>query len=123
LRTPFPYAIPAPRLICIAHPFSLLAAEVVISALNQFEGIQRYGPQFGTVVFRYIPRRPGLDADEINASIRRHLFESGSAVTGRTRVRGQPCLKFTCINPATSEAQMNELIEAVVAQGKELEQA
>ncbi|MGB8063266.1 MAG: pyridoxal-dependent decarboxylase [Candidatus Sulfotelmatobacter sp.] len=79
-------------------------------------------PQLSTVVFRYIPRQPGLHADEINSSIRRRLFESGSAVIGHTRLRGQQCLKFTCMNPATSEAQMKELIEAVVAQGNKLEQ-
>ncbi len=78
-------------------------------------------PQLTTVVFRYVPQQPGLDADRINASIRRRLFESGSAVIGHTRVRGRQCLKFTCMNPATSEGQMQELIEAVVAQGKELE--
>jgi L-2,4-diaminobutyrate decarboxylase len=80
-------------------------------------------PQLSTVVFRYIPQQSGLDADLINAAIRRRLFETGSAVIGHTRVRGQQCLKFTCMNPATSEAQMKELIEAVVAQGKELERA
>ncbi len=78
-------------------------------------------PQLSTVVFRYIPQQPGLDADRINASIRRRLFESGSAVIGHTRVRGQQCLKFTCMNPSTSEEEMKKLIEAVVAQGKELE--
>ena len=78
-------------------------------------------PQLSTVVFRYIPRQFGLDADLINAAIRRRLFETGSAVIGHTRVRGRQCLKFTCMNPATSEEQMKELIEAVVAQGEELE--
>jgi L-2,4-diaminobutyrate decarboxylase len=80
-------------------------------------------PQLSTVVFRYMPQQPGLDADHINATIRRRVFESGSAVMGHTRVRGQQCLKFTCMNPATSEAQMKELIEAVVEQGKQLEHA
>lgn len=80
-------------------------------------------PQLSTVVFRYIPQQLGLDADNINALIRRRLFESGSAVIGHTRVRGQQCLKFTCMNPATSEEQMKKLIEAVVEQGKELEHA
>ena len=78
-------------------------------------------PQLSTVVFRYIPQPPAIDTDRINASIQRRLFESGSAVIGHTRVRGQQCLKFTCMNPATSEAQMKELIEAVAAQGNKLE--
>ena len=78
-------------------------------------------PQLSTVVFRYIPRRTELDADRINASIRRRLLESGSAIIGHTRVRGRQCLKFTCMNPATSDRQMKELIEMVRAQGEELE--
>jgi len=78
-------------------------------------------PQLSTVVFRYIPRQAGLDADLINAAIRRRLFETGSAVIGHTRVHGQQCLKFTCMNPAASDSQMKELIEMVRVQGKELE--
>lgn len=78
-------------------------------------------PQLSTVVFRYVPRQRRLEVDRINASIRRRLFETGSAVIGHTRVRGQQCLKFTCMNPATSEAQMKELVDLVLAQGKELE--
>jgi L-2,4-diaminobutyrate decarboxylase len=80
-------------------------------------------PQLSTVVFRYTPQQPGLDPDRINATIRRRLFESGSAVIGHTRVRGQQCLKFTCMNPATSDGHMKDLIEAVVEQGKRLEHA
>ena len=80
-------------------------------------------PQLSTVVFRYIPQQAALDADRINASIRRRLFESGSAIIGHTRVRGRQCLKFTCMNPATSDRQMKELIEMVRAQGEELERA
>ena len=79
-------------------------------------------PQLSTVVFRYIPRQAG-DADGINATIRRRLLERGSAVIGHTRVRGRQCLKFTCMNPATSDGQMKELIEMVLAQGRELERA
>ena len=78
-------------------------------------------PQLSTVVFRYVPRRAGVNTDLINPAIRHRLFESGSAVVGHTRVRGQECLKFTCMNPATSEAHMKELIERVLAQGQDLE--
>lgn len=78
-------------------------------------------PQLSTVVFRYIPRKAGGDPDRINASIRRCLLESGSAVIGHTRVQGQQCLKFTCMNPATSDGRIKELIEMVRAQGEELE--
>lgn len=80
-------------------------------------------PQLSTVVFRYVPRQAAIDADRINMSIRRRLFATGAAVVGHTRVRGQQCLKFTCMNPTTSEAQMKELIEMVVAQAGELQRA
>lgn len=80
-------------------------------------------PQLSTVVFRYIPRHAGLHADRINPSIRQRLLASGFAIIGHTRVRGQQCLKFTCMNPATSDTQIKELIEMVLAQGTELEHA
>jgi len=80
-------------------------------------------PQLSTVVFRYIPRKAGLNPDHINTAIRRRLFETGTAIIGHTRVHGRQCLKFTCMNPATSETQMLELIKAVVGQGEELEKA
>jgi L-2,4-diaminobutyrate decarboxylase len=76
-------------------------------------------PQLSTVVFRYVPTR--ADADQMNAAIRQRLFDQGLAVIGHTRVRNQQCLKFTCMNPSVSEAQMESLIRQVVQQGKELE--
>ena len=78
-------------------------------------------PQLSTVVFRYVPRQAALDADRINSTIRRRLFENGSAVIGHTRVRGRQCLKLTCMNPVASDTQMAELIEMVLTQGDELE--
>ena len=80
-------------------------------------------PQLSTLVFRYVPRQTGLTADPINVALRHRLFETGSAVIGHTRVRGHQCLKFTCMNPATSELQMKELIEMVLTQGQKLERA
>jgi len=80
-------------------------------------------PHLSTVVFRYLPDRKDVNADELNARIRQNLFERGAAVVGHTRAHNRQCLKFTCMNPATSEIQMKELIEAVVAQGEELERA
>jgi L-2,4-diaminobutyrate decarboxylase len=71
-------------------------------------------PQLSTVVFRYVPPRPELDADQINAAIRQQLFNQGRAVIGHTRVRNQQCLKFTCMNPAVSETQMRNLIQLIL---------
>ena len=78
-------------------------------------------PQLSTVVFRYRPSNSDLDADKINAAIRQRLFEQGTAIIGHTRVREHQCLKFTCMNPATTEANLDDLIEAIAQQGISLE--
>jgi L-2,4-diaminobutyrate decarboxylase len=80
-------------------------------------------PQLSTVVFRYRPSRAELNADELNTSLRQRLFDRGVAVIGHTRVRNCPCLKFTCMNPSVTEAQMDALIGAIVEQGRQLESA
>jgi len=74
-------------------------------------------PQLSTVVFRYIPPA-GADADRINSAIRQSLFDGGLAVIGHTRVRGRQCLKLTCMNPATTEANLEELIALIQMQGR-----
>ena len=78
-------------------------------------------PQFSTVVFRYKPQQKDVDADKLNSDIRRSLFERGAAVIGHTRVRNQQCLKFTCMNPTTTEPQIEELIRLIAEGGKKLE--
>jgi len=78
-------------------------------------------PQFSTVVFRYLPLNLHLNADRINFEIRKRLFETGQAVIGHTRVHGYQCLKFTCMNPVTSEAQMKELLAMIVDHGAKCE--
>jgi L-2,4-diaminobutyrate decarboxylase len=76
-------------------------------------------PQLSTVVFRYISSRLESDADRINTEIPQKLFDRGAAVIGRTRVQGRHCLKLTCMNPATTEADMEKLIELISSQGRE----
>ncbi len=78
-------------------------------------------PQYGCVVFRYRPSRPEADSDQLNALLRQKLFERGMAVIGHTRVRGRQCLKFTCMNPTASEADLDRLLQQIVEQGRELE--
>jgi L-2,4-diaminobutyrate decarboxylase len=70
-------------------------------------------PQLSTVVFRAFPLA-NADADTLNSTIRQRLFASGRAVIGHTRVRNQQCLKFTCMNPSTTEAQLKSLIQAIL---------
>ena len=80
-----------------------------------------HDPRLGCVVFRYRPLDPGADADRVNAAIPRRLFDTGRAVIGHTRVGGRPCLKFTFLNPCTSPADVEELVDLVAAEGEELE--
>jgi L-2,4-diaminobutyrate decarboxylase len=78
-------------------------------------------PQLSTVVFRYVPARADTDSDGLNATLRQRLFDRGLAVIGHTRVRNRQCLKITCMNPAVTNSQMQELISTIVDQGMNLE--
>ena len=79
-----------------------------------------HDPQFGCVVFRYRPNAPEADTDALNASLRQRLFDRGLAVIGHTRVRGRQCLKFTCMNPMTTEKDLEVLLHQIVEQGRSL---
>ena len=78
-------------------------------------------PQLSTVVFRYVPSRPGKDSDLINATLRQRLFDRGLAVIGHTRVRNSQCLKFTCMNPTIANSQMEGLIRTITDEAAEIE--
>ena len=77
-------------------------------------------PQLTTVLFRYLPPDPG-DADRVNGALRRLLLEAGQAVLGRTELArerpgtapGTVRLKLTLLNPHTTEAQIDALVDAV----------
>ncbi|GGM72518.1 putative decarboxylase [Longimycelium tulufanense] len=78
-----------------------------------------------TVVFRYRTPYPAMD-DEVNARLRRRLAESGRALVGRTATRlagpGSPrrvCLKFTLLNPAATQRDVDALVDAVLDAGRE----
>jgi L-2,4-diaminobutyrate decarboxylase len=92
-------------------------AAIVVRASRDLELVCE--PQLSTIVFRYISSGLESDADRINTEIPQKLFDRGVAVIGRTRVHGQHCLKLTCMNPATSEADMEKLIELISRQGRE----
>jgi L-2,4-diaminobutyrate decarboxylase len=77
-------------------------------------------PQLSTVLFRYAAL-PGTNANVLNYQIRQQLFHEGQAVIGHTRVRGQQCLKFTCMNPSVSELDIEGLIGLIVERGRGLE--
>lgn len=75
-------------------------------------------PQLSTVVFRYVADGKGSLADRVNAEIRQRLFDRGVAIIGHTRVRGRQCLKFTCMNPTATEADMEGLIDLIRTEGQ-----
>ena len=78
-------------------------------------------PQLSTVIFRYVPSAANVDADLLNNRIRRQLFELGQAVIGHTRVRNCQCLKFTCMNPAVSDVEMEDLLKTILELGRQFE--
>ncbi|HEV3512743.1 MAG TPA: aspartate aminotransferase family protein [Candidatus Sulfotelmatobacter sp.] len=75
-------------------------------------------PQLSTVVFRYLPSANRGDADVVNARIRQNLLERGVAVIGHTRVHNRQWLKFTCMNPTASEADLETLLGMIVEEGR-----
>jgi len=94
-------------------------AAKLIRNTQQFELMS--DPQLSTVVFRYVPSQPDLDGDRINGALRQSLFNQGMAVIGHTRLAGKQYLKFTCMNPAVTEDQMQDLVLTILEQGKKEE--
>jgi L-2,4-diaminobutyrate decarboxylase len=78
-------------------------------------------PTLTTVVFRYLPARVGIDVNQLNLKLRQNLFDQGIAVIGHTRVRGVQCMKFTCMNPAVADHQLDSLIRLIADNGEQLE--
>ncbi|GAA2746724.1 pyridoxal phosphate-dependent decarboxylase family protein [Kitasatospora cinereorecta] len=84
-------------------------------------------PTLSTVVFRYRPAQDDpVSSDRINAGLRRRLLRGGTAVIGRTDLTGEAGgirLKFTTLNPTTTEADVRGLIASVIAAGVAEEEA
>lgn len=81
--------------------------------------------ELSTVVFRYRCDADAEIEDEINGALRRRLLETGGALIGRTAVRtaepGSPervCLKFTLLNPTTTNEDIDGLVDAVLHAGR-----
>jgi L-2,4-diaminobutyrate decarboxylase len=94
-------------------------AHAVISGSAHLEGLHE--PALGCVVFRYRPSDPDLDGDHLNSCLRQGLFDAGSAVIGQTQVAGKTCLKLTCLNPCTTEAEIGDLLRQIEEVGQALE--
>lgn len=68
-------------------------------------------PVLTSVVFGY------RASDAVNARIRRRLLREGRAVVGRTEVGGRVRLKLTLLNPHARPADVDALLDAIVAAG------
>ena len=53
--------------------------------------------------------------DATNIRIHRDLFDSGRAVIGRTRVKGEVALKLTLLNPHTTPSDIDALLDEIVS--------
>jgi glutamate/tyrosine decarboxylase-like PLP-dependent enzyme len=53
--------------------------------------------------------------DDANIRIHRDLFDAGTAVIGRTRVKGRVSLKLTLLNPHTTPRDIDALLDAIVS--------
>ena len=56
---------------------------------------------------------PGRTADDLRR-VQQHLLASGEMVLGRTEIHGRAALKFTFMNPSTSEAEIDGLVEKIL---------
>jgi L-2,4-diaminobutyrate decarboxylase len=81
-------------------------------------------PALTTLLFRYRARHG--DPDQVNAALRRGLLAQGAAVIGRTRLPdpagrqpgpGSLRLKLTLVDPQTTAASLDRLIELIAAAG------
>jgi L-2,4-diaminobutyrate decarboxylase len=80
-----------------------------------------------TVVFRVAGQElPADGLDAVQGEVRRRLLTSGRALIGRTKVparNGRPALvalKLTLLNPNATAADIEELLDQVVATGHEV---
>jgi L-2,4-diaminobutyrate decarboxylase len=71
-------------------------------------------PALNAVVFRYAPvgHNPE-DLDRLNLEARRRLFDQGIASLAQTKVDGRIYLKFTLLNPLTTDAHIATIIDAI----------
>ena len=91
--------------------YELMLAEPRLELLHR--------PELSTIVFRYRPCLTTSEAelDTLNASIRSQLARDGEAMIAATKVDGRRYLKFTLLNPATTVAQMGEIVDLILAYG------
>lgn len=82
-------------------------------------------PELSTLVFRFIPRQSLNDEqiDAVNADIRKSMFRAGNAVIAGTKVNKRQYLKFTLLNPMTTQEDIADVIRLIAHYGQELTRA
>ncbi|NXY97996.1 aspartate aminotransferase family protein [Streptomyces sp. BR123] len=91
----------------------------IIDADSRYEVVVR--PQISTLVFRYVPEgevRSDL-VDEANLHARKALFASGEAVVAGTKVDGKQYLKFTLLNPQTTTADIEAVLDLLASHAEQ----
>ncbi|CDG16942.1 putative L-2,4-diaminobutyrate decarboxylase [Xenorhabdus doucetiae] len=76
-------------------------------------------PVLSTLVFRFMPMQPLSEdhLDRLNADIRKALLREGNCIIAGTKIEGRQYLKFTFLNPATTQQHLQEIVNEIVAQG------
>lgn len=78
-------------------------------------------PQLSTVLFHYLPPADTeLSPGALTHAIRDLLFDTGEAVVATTVFRGEPCLKFTLLDPTMTAELIGEVLDRVIAAGGQL---
>ncbi|MEU2149341.1 pyridoxal-dependent decarboxylase, partial [Streptomyces globisporus] len=72
-------------------------------------------PQLSTLVFRYIPAGVTSpdEIDRANLHARKALFASGEAIVAGTKVGDRQYLKFTLLNPETTEHDIATVLDLI----------
>jgi len=80
-------------------------------------------PSLGILCFRFRPRGSPLPAariDELNERVQARIIESGTAMLSSTRLRGAYSLRLCIMSHQTTWRDVEETLEAIEANGREL---
>ncbi len=93
-----------------------------LSAADDFAALHE--PQCNIVVFRHLPAAlrgaPDERVGEFQLELRRRLIESGEFYIVPSKHRGVGALRVTIINPLTTPAHLDQLMDALRRHGREL---
>jgi len=79
-------------------------------------------PQANIVCFRYAPSRiSASQLNVLNVQIRQQILEEGKFYIVQTRLKEEIFLRVALMNPFTTEAMLNDLLDDITQKGKELQ--